>query len=880
MISKSKKTGTRLLFFFLIIALLPLSVLTYTTFTASVAAIATGVQNNLSAVAESKANRIELYVSERLKNVESMAKTPSILSSLETMSHSFGQGGKNTDSFRSADAAVRPMMTYFSESMSYNDLFLLNAQADAIFSIRKGEDLGSNYLTGPFKDSELAAVMKQVKESKKTSVSNFGYYQATNEPAAFIAAPVLKNDQIVGYVVAQLKNDEFYAVVNDYTGLGETGETILGALNGKNATVIAPTRSDKSAAFKRRYSLGEPRFQALQDAVQGKAGYGTSKDHQDKDTVASWKFLPSLRWGMVVKMDSSEAFALIAKQKSAVTWLGLATLFAVVGAALLVSRSISRPIMELTKKVLAAANGDLSQAVAIKTKDEIGVLGHSFNRMTGNLKELMEEIERKNKELSLINGSLEKLVEERTATIKRILNNVKSGFFILNRDGKIAEGFTKSCETLFSGRMKAGERFEKVFGMSNRDSGFFLTMLEQVYDDVLPESMSLDQLPQRFKVAEISLHTQGSVIRIEKGQIESILFTVVDGTELERMEMEAKNNSTIIQIFKYRDSFKEFITDCKSQIERAHGFITLNNQKELRPILHTLKGNAASFGLTSIAQSIHHVEDGSQITIDQIMDIEISLKTFLSEHISILGVEYDGTTDQVFEVRRDTLSELGMALLNSQSLELAQECGRNWIERIQQKRADEIMGSAFEYVTKLAERFSKKVKVEIEGGDVLLNPEYIKSFIQVLPHLLRNSVDHGFELPWERGNKPEECTLTIAFSEETNQLNIRVSDDGRGIDIGRISAKAVEKGLVSQKKMEQMSLAEKAELIFADGLSSNEVVTDISGRGVGMSAVSMAVKEMNGTLLVHTEEGRGTTFLFTFPKLRTTGNAFGIARAA
>ena len=878
MIKVTKKIGTRLLFFFLIIALVPLAVLTYTTYTSSVAAIATGVRNNLSAVAESKANRIELYVSERLKNVDAMAKTPEVLKALETMSSAFGAGGKNTDGFRTADASVRPIMTYFADSMSYNDLFLINSKGDAVFSIRKGEDLGTNYLTGPFKDSELTAAMQAAKEKKKVTVSNFEYYQATNEPAAFVAAPILQNSAIVGYVVAQLKNDEFYAVVNDYSGLGETGETVLGTLKGKNATVIAPIRSDQSAAFKRRYAIGEARLESLQEAVQGKGGYGTGNDHRDTLTVASWKYLPSLRWGMVVKMDSSEAFELIAKQRSAVVWLSVATILAVLGAALTVARSISRPIIDLTQKVLAAANGDLSQTVAVKSADEIGVLGSSFNKMTGNLRELMQEIEKKNRELSLINGNLEKIVEERTATIKRILNNVKSGFFILNRDGLIADGFTKSCETLFSGRMKTGERFETVFGMSSRDAAFFLTLLDQVYEDILPEAMSLEQLPRRFKVEGISLHVQGAVIRDAAGKIESILFTVIDGTELERMEIEARNNSTIIQILKHRDAFKEFITDCKALFERAHGLLASGNQRDLRPILHTLKGNVGSFGLTAIANDIHHVEDHAVIRADHISSIESSVKKFMEDNVSILGLVYDGTIEQIFEVRKQSLAELRNRLAAAGSIDSALDQVHQWIDDIQQKRAAELVGSVPEYVTKLADRLSKKVRVVIDGGDVRLNPDHFKGFFQVLPHLLRNSIDHGIELPWERGDKNEEGTLTLAFAEDASHWSIHVADDGKGINLDRIAAKAVEKGLTTQKKVDAMSAAEKAKLIFFEGVSSAEVVTDISGRGVGMSAVAMAVEEIEGSIAIQTAVGKGTTFAFKFPKSKLKNN--DLSRAA
>jgi signal transduction histidine kinase len=419
--------ATRLLWSFLVMALVPLSIVTYLTYTLSEQSLREEVTNNPRAIADSKANQIETYARERQQNVTTLARMPLIVHSFEPLKRAFFAHSIGAPAYTAVADELHPFLSYYLAQSGYADVFLLSPSGDAIFSVRQGEDLGSNFYTGPNKDTELARVFDRAKTLLVTEVPSFEYYAATNAPAAFIAAPVLQGGVVIGVVVLQMSNQEVYTVVNDYTGLGKTGETIVGSRVDNDVVFVTPLRHDLYAAFRRRLPLGSPLGLSLQQAVQETQGHGLDIDYRGKHVMAAWKYLPSLRWGMVVKIDAEEAFAPIVKQRNAMLIVGSITLLLVVIGALIVARSISNPIVSLTRVVRRISSGDLQQEVPVVTNDEMGELSRAFNKMTADLRQIYETIEEtvrvRTQELHQSNAALERARQEADAA-----NRTKSAF--------------------------------------------------------------------------------------------------------------------------------------------------------------------------------------------------------------------------------------------------------------------------------------------------------------------------------------------------------------------------------------------------------------------------------------------------------------------
>ncbi|MFL5494139.1 MAG: chemotaxis protein CheW [Gemmatimonadales bacterium] len=170
-------------------------------------------------------------------------------------------------------------------------------------------------------------------------------------------------------------------------------------------------------------------------------------------------------------------------------------------------------------------------------------------------------------------------------------------------------------------------------------------------------------------------------------------------------------------------------------------------------------------------------------------------------------------------------------------------------------------------VRDLALACAKQVRVEMEGGDTELDKTIIEAIKDPLTHILRNSVDHGFESPAVRlaAGKPVEGRLVLRAYHENGLVTIEVADDGGGIDVARVKQKAVERGLIPPDQAGRMSDREALLLIFMPGFSTAERVTNVSGRGVGMDVVRTNIEKIGGMVDLQSAPGEGTTIKIRIP---------------
>ncbi|GAV30892.1 chemotaxis protein histidine kinase and related kinases [Coriobacteriaceae bacterium EMTCatB1] len=195
-------------------------------------------------------------------------------------------------------------------------------------------------------------------------------------------------------------------------------------------------------------------------------------------------------------------------------------------------------------------------------------------------------------------------------------------------------------------------------------------------------------------------------------------------------------------------------------------------------------------------------------------------------------------------------------------------------------------------VRDLARQFKKEVDLVIEGGDTELDKKVLEEINDPLIHIMRNAVDHGIEPVEKRRElgKPEKGTIRLAARQEGDHIVIEISDDGAGIDPAAVKAAAVRKGYITESEAKSMSDREATYLIFEAGFSTSPIITEISGRGVGMDVVrEFIVDKLKGSLDVESRPGEGTTFRLTIPLtlaiirallVRVSGQVFAIPTAS
>ena len=170
-------------------------------------------------------------------------------------------------------------------------------------------------------------------------------------------------------------------------------------------------------------------------------------------------------------------------------------------------------------------------------------------------------------------------------------------------------------------------------------------------------------------------------------------------------------------------------------------------------------------------------------------------------------------------------------------------------------------------VRDLSRNLKKDIALELIGEDTDLDKNLVEALADPLVHLVRNSVDHGIEMPDEReaAGKPRSGTIILAARQEGDHILLTITDDGKGMDAEILRAKAVEKGMMDRDAAERLTEGECFNLILAAGFSTKTEVSDVSGRGVGMDVVRTRIAQLNGTIGIHSTKGQGTEIAIKVP---------------
>lgn len=198
---------------------------------------------------------------------------------------------------------------------------------------------------------------------------------------------------------------------------------------------------------------------------------------------------------------------------------------------------------------------------------------------------------------------------------------------------------------------------------------------------------------------------------------------------------------------------------------------------------------------------------------------------------------------------------------------------RDQVMRTRMQPLDTLFGPLPRLVRDLATRLGKSVRLDLAGGDIALDRQLIEAIRDPITHMIRNAVDHGIEPPDERRHKgkPEQGRITLSAHQSDNRIVIALSDDGAGIDVEGLKARALAAGRPPADDITRMSDEEARRLIFEPGLSTARVLTAISGRGVGMDVVRTNIERLGGTVDLDGAAGEGTCIALCIP-LRNGGH--------
>lgn len=477
--------------------------------------------------------------------------------------------------------------------------------------------------------------------------------------------------------------------------------------------------------------------------------------------------------------------------------------------------------------------------------------------------------------LTRANLLLESRVADRTHSLQQILDAADEGFFSFGPDLIIHPEISLECERIFGQNISRTRADQVLFGDPERRQRFAEAM-DLVFTGAADP-------PVVFDVVDSTLNRNDRWITIKFRMISStkVLCAIRDVTEKRKLEAEVadqqEKREMLLRIATDRTHFLSLDHDAKAIFEwlqtlTAHG--EFRAQEEELPSLirkiHTHKSNAAFFRMNMSAAALHDLEtaledayvmqDSSGVVhaIGHVREAWTKELNFVRES---LGEEFilNGTYHQVEgeAVRRLLHHAIKHHGTDSVLVEGLDSLVRVPITALFQKLAD--------LVRVMAASRGKEVEISIEDRGVHVHERTYEVFSGVLNHIVRNMVDHGIELPRRRSAIGKPSAGLISFRAESIGRSIRVvaSDDGAGIDVEEVLARARARGLTPDKG--PITRKDVLRLVFSDGVSTAAATTATSGRGVGLPAVRQLIRKYKGTVGITTHRGRGTTIILTLP---------------
>jgi two-component system chemotaxis sensor kinase CheA len=545
--------------------------------------------------------------------------------------------------------------------------------------------------------------------------------------------------------------------------------------------------------------------------------------------------------------------------------LALGLVLGVVAASTLLGWAITRGLTRSVRVLANAArsvqqNNDFSVRAEKTSSDELGLLTDAFNGMLAAIQERDRELGSHRKNLESLVAARTEQLSEKSRTMRLVLDNVEQGLALLDRDGKIVGESSRAFSEAF-GDHPPDAPFHRVIAPDDERTGCALELgYEQLMADVLPEELALEQLPARFVREGRHFAVAFKPVPGPDGPAMTLLVTRDLSSELRAQRREAEQRERVRifeQLIRDRIGYVRFLAEARlllAQVRRAGTF----SDPADRRALHTLKGLAATFEVSSLAEAAHELEHA----IDQ----DRSLMPGALSRLEDVWGAFERLVDPVLGDERERRIELSRDELTQLRALVQRRGSHEQIEAAVARLALEPVARSLErlreQLLRLAQRLGKpEPRVVIEAGDLRLPAAELTELWSSLAHVVRNIVDHALESDDERqaSGKGSPSVVTLRAGRDAAGLRLEIADDGRGIDWNKLRDKARQRGLPCATH-EDLTRA-----LFADGISTRDVATVTSGRGVGMSAVERAWAALGGTITVQSTRGRGTTFVFLLP---------------
>jgi chemotaxis protein histidine kinase CheA len=456
---------------------------------------------------------------------------------------------------------------------------------------------------------------------------------------------------------------------------------------------------------------------------------------------------------------------------------------------------------------------------------------------------------------------------EANAELAAALALTDRGFFTADKDGLVHVAGQSLVETWLGATSKDTRVWSYLADNSAAKAGELAVAWAAVFEDMLPLELTLDQLPHRVRCGKRTLRLTYRALPTN-GVPEKLVVVVADASaEEEREAADAKQHELSLmmrRLVKDTAAVEEFFDEGFALVETIERTSETGDLIRLKRSLHTLKGNSGFFGLVRFAALVHEVESHLVATEGASLGSRLPDLVAAWEEIAITVSPYLGSRCDAVDVSNAELEHLIKAarggITNEEMVARLTSLRKESVERRLGRLAQQARGVAVD--------LGKDIEVTTISSGERWERERFSAFWSSTIHVIRNAIDHGFESRDARvaEGKAPRGLLVLRARETDSDMIFEIEDDGGGIDWIKLRTRA-------RESCAHLAAVDDTELLFMDGVSSRDTVTEFSGRGVGLAATRAECVALGGKVSVDSRRGRGTRFSFTFPKEQAESDA-------
>jgi len=821
-IFKFKTTQNRLLFWFILLALIPLLIGITITYYLQVEEAKEVEINKLTVVRDLKVQQINSWLTEREKDLKTLAKSLTVqnFKGVLTKEKIIEENNAIINNIRDI---IDPYVENFPE---YNEIFVINPDSGIVEistdKSKEGTDKSEDdYYTGAL-------------QSRDFYIKDIYYSSSMGKPAMAFSIPIFcrqhSGEHIIGILVARVDLDKsFFPLVQSTTSMGKTGETLI--VN-KDVIALNELRWHKDAPLKLKIKA-QPAFMA----AEGYTGINETTDYRGEKVLAAYTYIPQTGWGFVAKRDLEEIYAPIRRMVNNFIILLLITAVIIYFTSRILAKSITKPLISMVEVSNKIQSGDFSARNEIHNDDEIGYLADSFNKMTDSMESIIRT-EQGVAEISNIILPLLRLKDINQDVVHRLMkisNSDMGALYVLNKEKSkfehlVSVGIDATLVKSFDAHYREGE-----FGKAIIEKK--ISHIKDIPPDTIFKFKTITgtAIPKEIITIPVIVENQVAAV-ISLASLKKYppeILGILDNS-FSAINVVFSNLLANEEIYKLNEEIKEKNIDLQNQTEELQ-----NQTEELQAQSDELQEQNIELDVQK-----REVEEANRLKSEFLSNMSHELRTPLNSIMALSRTLIMQAKDKISSEENKYLEIIernGKNLLNliNDILDLSKiEAGKLEIT-LQTFSINSIIQNIKENLSSIAEE--KEIKIYLDLAD---NLPKIESDPEKVYQILQNVIGNAVKFT-------QKGSVTISTDVDENQMVVKVIDTGIGI---------------SQEELPYVF----EEFRQADGSTSRQ----FEGTGLGLAIVHKLVNGLGGKIEAQSELGKGSIFTIYLP-LKWSGDIEG-----